>query len=110
MPVVQYVHDTDRCFNSYSFLILKYIDLKSLQFSDSRTGEEMHLAYSDYGSGQPVIFIHGRPSSREMWEYQLGDVVNAGFRVVNMTAAGLAKAVNPGWDTIMIRWHPTSMN
>ncbi len=78
--------------------------MKSLQFSDSRTGEEMHLAYSDYGSGQPVIFIHGWPSSREMWEYQLGDVVNAGFRVVKYDRRGFGKSSKPwvgyGYDTL----------
>ncbi|HTL08512.1 MAG TPA: alpha/beta hydrolase [Chitinophagaceae bacterium] len=74
--------------------------MKSLQFNDRNTGEEISLAYSDYGTGQPVIFIHGWPSSREMWEYQLGDIVDAGYRVIKYDRRGFGKSSKPwsGYD------------
>lgn len=74
--------------------------MKSIQFNDKKTGEEISIAYSDYGKGQPVVFIHGWPSSREMWEYQLSDVVNAGFRVVKYDRRGFGKSSKPwsGYD------------
>ena len=43
----------------------------------TRNGEEHKIAYSDYGHGAPVVLIHGWPLSREMWEYQLEDIVDA---------------------------------
>lgn len=74
--------------------------MKSLKFNDNKTGEEITLAYSDYGSGQPVVFIHGWPSSREMWEYQLADTVNAGYRVIKYDRRGFGKSSKPwtGYD------------
>ncbi len=63
--------------------------MKSIQFTDTKTGEEIHIAYSSYGNGQPVILIHGWPLSREMWEYQLADLVNAGHRVIKYDRRGI---------------------
>jgi pimeloyl-ACP methyl ester carboxylesterase len=44
--------------------------------------------------------IHGWPLSREMWEYQLGDLVDAGFRVVKYDRRGFGKSSKPwnGYD------------
>src|SRR5688572_22082168 len=64
---------------------------------DSITGEEIKLAYSDYGKGKPVILIHGWPLSREMWEYQLEDLVNAGLRVIKYDRRGFGASSKP-WD------------
>jgi pimeloyl-ACP methyl ester carboxylesterase len=74
--------------------------MKSIQFNDKKTGEAISIAYSDYGKGQPVVFIHGWPSSREMWEYQLADVVNAGYRVIKYDRRGFGKSSKPwsGYD------------
>ena len=68
--------------------------------SDKATGEKVRLAYSDYGFGDPVVMIHGWPLSREMWEYQLGDLVDAGFRVVKYDRRGFGKSSKPwnGYD------------
>jgi pimeloyl-ACP methyl ester carboxylesterase len=68
--------------------------------NDKATGEKIRLAYSDYGFGDPVVLIHGWPLSREMWEYQLGDLVDAGFRVVKYDRRGFGKSSKPwnGYD------------
>ncbi len=63
-------------------------------------GEELQIAYSDYGSGRPVVLIHGWPLSREMWEYQLNDLVNGGYRVIKYDRRGFGKSSKPwnGYD------------
>jgi non-heme chloroperoxidase len=72
-------------------------NMKFIATNDSATGEEIKIAYSDYGSGKPVVLIHGWPLSREMWEYQLGDLVEAGFRVIKYDRRGFGKSSKP-WD------------
>lgn len=65
-----------------------------------QTGEEINLAYCDYGSGRPVVLIHGWPLSMEMWEYQLHDLVSAGLRVIKYDRRGFGKSSKPwsGYD------------
>lgn len=74
--------------------------MKFITTPDSQTGEEIKLAYSDYGSGAPVVLIHGWPLSREMWEYQIDDLVGAGFRVIKYDRRGFGKSSKPwnGYD------------
>jgi non-heme chloroperoxidase len=74
--------------------------MKSFTTIDTTTGEEIQLAYSDYGQGKPVILIHGWPLSREMWEYQLEDLINAGLRVIKYDRRGFGKSSKPwnGYD------------
>jgi non-heme chloroperoxidase len=74
--------------------------MKSIQFKDKKANEDISLAYSDYGTGQPVVLIHGWPSSREMWEYQVRDIVNAGYRVIKYDRRGFGKSSKPwgGYD------------
>ncbi|HEX8459928.1 MAG TPA: alpha/beta hydrolase [Segetibacter sp.] len=64
---------------------------------DSTTGEEVKLSYKDYGKGRPVVLIHGWPLSKEMWEYQIEDLVNAGFRVIKYDRRGFGKSSKP-WN------------
>lgn len=71
---------------------MKYITTK-----DATTGEEIQLSYKDYGSGRPVVLIHGWPSSKDMWEYQIDDLVNAGLRVIKYDRRGFGKSSKP-WD------------
>ena len=71
--------------------------MKFVTTTDSISGEEIKLAYSDYGTGKPVVLIHGWPLSREMWEYQLQDLVDAGFRVIKYDRRGFGKSSKP-WD------------
>ena len=74
---------------------MKYITTK-----DSQSGEEIELSYKDYGQGRPVVLIHGWPSSKEMWEYQIDDLVNAGLRVIKYDRRGFGKSSKPwnGYD------------
>lgn len=74
--------------------------MKFITTADIQTGEEIKLAYSDYGSGRPIVLIHGWPLSREMWEYQLNDLVGAGLRVIKYDRRGFGKSSKPwnGYD------------
>lgn len=74
--------------------------MKYITTNDRTTGQEIRIAYSDYGKGKPVILIHGWPLSREMWEYQLDDLVNAGLRVIKYDRRGFGESSKPwtGYD------------
>ena len=71
---------------------MHYINAK-----DPRTNEEVRLSYNTYGSGRPIVLIHGWPSSKEMWEYQLDDLIGAGLRVVKYDRRGFGKSDKP-WE------------
>lgn len=72
---------------------MKYITTK-----DDLTGEEVEISYKDYGQGKPVVLIHGWPLSKEMWEYQLDDLINAGLRVIKYDRRGFGKSSKP-WNS-----------
>lgn len=71
--------------------------MKYIQFNAPASGEEIKLAYSDYGKGQPIVLLHGWPLSREMWEYQINDFVEAGYRVIKYDRRGFGSSSKP-WD------------
>ena len=74
--------------------------MKFIKSKDAATGEEIQLSYKDYGKGRPIVLIHGWPSSKDMWEYQIDDLVNAGLRVVKYDRRGFGKSDKPwnGYD------------
>jgi len=55
------------------------------------------IFYEDWGTGQPIIFIHGWPLSHEMWEYQLEELPRHGFRCIAYDRRGFGKSDKP-WD------------
>ncbi|MCW9037448.1 alpha/beta hydrolase [Altibacter sp.] len=59
--------------------------------------DAVNLYYEDYGTGQPVILIHGWPLSHAMWEYQKQDIVEAGFRCISYDRRGFGSSDRP-WD------------
>lgn len=71
--------------------------MKFIKSKDAATGEDVQISYKDYGSGRPVVLIHGWPSSKDMWEYQIDDLVNAGLRVIKYDRRGFGKSDKP-WD------------
>src|SRR6476659_3829033 len=74
--------------------------MKFIKTKDATTGEEIQLSYKDYGKGRPVVLIHGWPLSKDMWEYQIDDLVNAGLRVIKYDRRGFGKSDKPwnGYD------------
>lgn len=74
--------------------------MEFIKTTDSTTGEEVQLSFKDYGKGRPVVLIHGWPLSKEMWEYQIEDLVDAGLRVIKYDRRGFGKSSKPwhGYD------------
>jgi pimeloyl-ACP methyl ester carboxylesterase len=61
------------------------------------------LHYEDYGSGTPVILIHGYPLSGRAWDKQVPPLLAAGHRVITYDRRGAGSSSQPAtgydWDT-----------
>ena len=71
--------------------------MKFIEITNRNTDEIIKLSYCDDGVGKPVVLIHGWPLSKEMWEYQLEPLVNAGLRVITYDRRGFGKSDKP-WN------------
>ena len=58
------------------------------------------LFVRDWGTGRPVVLIHGWPLSGDSWEYQSVQLAEAGFRVIAYDRRGFGKSDQPftGYD------------
>jgi pimeloyl-ACP methyl ester carboxylesterase len=74
--------------------------MKFIETTDALSSEKIKLSYEDFGQGKPVVLIHGWPLSKEMWEYQVPALVNAGFRVITYDRRGFGRSSKPwsGYD------------
>lgn len=67
-------------------------------------GEEnsapISLYYEDYGTGEPVVLIHGFPLSSHSWEKQVPVLLEAGHRVIAYDRRGFGNSTQPsiGYD------------
>jgi hypothetical protein len=63
----------------------------------------INLYYEDYGSGAPVVLIHGYPLSGRAWDKQVPPLQAAGHRVITYDRRGAGKSSQPAsgydWDT-----------
>jgi len=68
--------------------------------TNTKGKETVDLFYEDYGSGQPVILIHGWPLSRKSWEHQVWKIVEAGYRCISYDRRGFGISSSPwnGYD------------
>ena len=61
------------------------------------------LHYEDYGSGTPVVLIHGYPLSSRAWDKQVPPLLAAGHRVITYDRRGSGGSSQPAtgydWDT-----------
>jgi pimeloyl-ACP methyl ester carboxylesterase len=66
----------------------------------TENGAPIELHYQDYGSGKPVVLIHGWPLSGRSWEYQVPALVGAGYRVITYDRRGFGSSSQPwnGYD------------
>ena len=60
----------------------------------------IELYYEDYGTGRPVVLIHGWPLSGASWEKQIGPLLAAGHRVITYDRRGFGQSSKPakGYD------------
>ena len=70
---------------------MPYIELSQSQ------SKLVQLHYQDFGSGPPVVLIHGWPLSGRTWEPQVADLVDAGLRVIAYDRRGFG-ASSQTWD------------
>ncbi|MFD1143347.1 alpha/beta fold hydrolase [Larkinella insperata] len=68
-----------------------------IQAGTAANGEPVNLFYQDWGTGNPVVLIHGWPLSHEMWEYQLTELPKHGLRCIAYDRRGFGKSSKP-WD------------
>jgi pimeloyl-ACP methyl ester carboxylesterase len=60
----------------------------------------IELHYEDYGTGKPVVLIHGWPLSGRSWENQVPALIDAGYRVITYDRRGFGSSSQPwgGYD------------
>ncbi|MDQ6648886.1 MAG: alpha/beta hydrolase [Actinomycetota bacterium] len=63
----------------------------------TENGAPIELHYEDYGTGAPVVLIHGWPLSGRSWENQVPALVQAGHRVIAYDRRGFGTSSQP-WD------------
>jgi pimeloyl-ACP methyl ester carboxylesterase len=64
------------------------------------TADHTTLYVKDWGSGTPVILIHGWPLSADSWDDQALAIANAGYRVLAYDRRGFGRSSQPwsGYD------------
>jgi len=61
------------------------------------TEDETELYFRDWGTGTPVVLIHGWPLNGDMWEKQASFLVENGYRVITYDRRGFGRSDQP-WD------------
>lgn len=64
------------------------------------TQDKTRLYYKDWGTGRPVILIHGWPLSADAWDDQALEIARAGFRAIAYDRRGFGRSEQPygGYD------------
>jgi pimeloyl-ACP methyl ester carboxylesterase len=64
------------------------------------TKDKTELYVKDWGSGQPVILIHGWPLSADSWDDQAMAIAQAGYRAIAYDRRGFGRSSQPwsGYD------------
>jgi non-heme chloroperoxidase len=69
-----------------------------------QTEDETEIYYYDWGTGDPVVLIHGWPLSSASWEYQARFLRESGYRVIAYDRRGFGRSDWPGggydYDTL----------
>lgn len=63
--------------------------------TNKKAKQPVDIFYEDYGTGQPVILIHGWPLSRKSWEQQVWKIVDEGFRCISYDRRGFGISSQP---------------
>jgi len=66
----------------------------------TENGNPIELHYADFGTGKPVVLIHGWPLSGRSWENQVPALIEAGYRVITYDRRGFGDSSQPwgGYD------------
>ncbi|THH39864.1 alpha/beta fold hydrolase [Neolewinella litorea] len=72
--------------------------------TDQKSGKEVKLRYQEYGTGKPVVFIHGWPLTGDMFEYQMEPLSREGLRCIAYDRRGFGHSSKVGesynYDTL----------
>src|SRR5215208_4389852 len=60
------------------------------------TGDGTRLFYKDWGTGEPVLFVHGWVLGADMWEYQMTPLAAQGLRCIAYDVRGAGRSEQPG--------------
>jgi pimeloyl-ACP methyl ester carboxylesterase len=60
-------------------------------------GDGLTLAVQDEGEGQPVLLLHGFPSSSHLWRDQVAALVKAGMRAIVPDLRGFGESDKPAF-------------
>ena len=65
-----------------------------------RTADNTELYYKDWGTGRPVILLHGWPLSADSWDDQAMAIADAGYRTISYDRRGFGRSSQPfeGYD------------
>ena len=71
-----------------------------LEAGKDPSGQPVQLFYTDWGTGNPVVLIHGWPLDHRMWEYQAVYLAKHGLRVITYDRRGFGQSSHPwsGYD------------
>src|SRR6266849_273490 len=58
--------------------------------------QPIEIHYEGYGSGSPVVLIHGWPLNGDAWEKQTAALLTAGHRVITYDRRGFGRSSKPG--------------
>src|SRR5262245_53559113 len=60
------------------------------------TKDRVSLYYKDWGTGKPVIFIHGWSLGADIWEYQMTYLASQELRCIAYDQRGCGRSSQPG--------------
>ena len=68
--------------------------------SAQNNSEEVNIYYEDLGKGKTIVFIHGWPLNGGMWEYQITQLPQQGYRCITYDRRGFGESGKPatGYD------------
>jgi non-heme chloroperoxidase len=62
------------------------------------TKDGTEIFYKDWGSGQPIVFSHGRPLSADDWDAQMLFFLSHGYRLIAHDRRGRGRSSKTGDD------------
>lgn len=68
-----------------------------IKTNSTKDHQTVNLFYQEYGTGTPVVFIHGWPLNHEMWEYQLTELPKHNLRCIAYDRRGFGKS-DRSWE------------
>jgi len=71
---------------------------QNMTYIETRDGNDLYV--KEWGTGRPVILLHGWPLSADMWDAQAMALAEAGFRVIAYDRRGFGRSSQPwsGYD------------